>query len=40
AGSYGIQELPDGFVKEINGSLDNIIGLCSIAVLDVINKFV
>lgn len=27
AGSYGIQELPDGFVKEIDGDFDNIVGL-------------
>ncbi len=27
AGAYGIQELPDGFVKERLGSLDNVIGL-------------
>lgn len=27
AGSYGIQELPDGFVKEIKGEFDNIVGL-------------
>lgn len=26
AGSYGIQELPDGFVSKINGDFDNIIG--------------
>jgi septum formation protein len=29
AGSYGIQELPDGFVEKIDGSLDNVIGLPS-----------
>ena len=28
AGSYGIQELPHGFVKQIGGSFENIIGLC------------
>ena len=28
AGSYGIQELPQGFVKHIDGSLENIVGLC------------
>ena len=28
AGSYGIQELPEGFVKAIEGSFENIIGLC------------
>ena len=29
AGSYGIQELPDEFVKNIEGSFENIVGLCS-----------
>lgn len=28
AGAYGIQELPDGYVKSYNGSLENIIGIC------------
>ena len=28
AGSYGIQELPHGFVKNIGGSYENIVGLC------------
>ncbi|MBR1681734.1 Maf family protein, partial [bacterium] len=28
AGSYGIQELPQGFVKHIGGSFENIVGLC------------
>ena len=28
AGSYGIQELPSGFIKNINGSFENIVGLC------------
>lgn len=29
AGAYGIQELPEGFIKKIEGSRENIIGLCS-----------
>lgn len=29
AGSYGIQELPKGFVKNIDGSEENVIGLCT-----------
>ena len=29
AGSYGIQELSETFIKEIKGSKKNIIGLCS-----------
>lgn len=28
AGSYGIQELPSGFIKSVEGSFKNIIGLC------------
>jgi septum formation protein len=27
AGAYGIQELPQGFLKSVKGSLDNVIGL-------------
>ncbi len=37
AGAYGIQELPDGFVKAVNGELDNVIGLPSKTVLELIN---
>ncbi len=29
AGAYGIQEIPDSFVKEIKGEYDNIVGLPS-----------
>lgn len=29
AGAYGIQELPEGFINNIEGSFENIIGLCS-----------
>ena len=28
AGAYGIQELPQGFIKNVGGSFENIIGLC------------
>lgn len=28
AGAYGIQELPDGYIENYNGSLENIIGIC------------
>lgn len=28
AGAYGIQELPEGYIKEYSGSLENIIGIC------------
>lgn len=39
AGSYGIQELPDSFVKEIQGSFENIIGLCPKAVTEILSEF-
>lgn len=39
AGSYGIQELPEGFVKNIEGSFENIIGLCSLAVREILDEF-
>ena len=29
AGAYGIQELPDGYIHSVEGSLENVIGLCS-----------
>ena len=29
AGSYGIQELPEGYVKSVDGAFDNVIGLPS-----------
>ncbi len=29
AGAYGIQELPDGFVKSVEGEFDNVVGLPS-----------
>lgn len=28
AGAYGIQELPEGYVRSYSGSLENIIGIC------------
>ena len=37
AGSYGIQELPDGFVKSVDGEFDNVIGLPSKAVISLIS---
>lgn len=38
AGAYGIQELPKGFVKNIEGSFENIIGLCPLAVNQLVNN--
>lgn len=40
AGSYGIQELPDGFVKEINGDIDNVIGLPKLKLIEMIQKII
>lgn len=36
AGSYGIQELPEGYVKKIEGSMDNVIGLPSMTLLELL----
>ena len=36
AGAYGIQELPDGYVKYVDGSFENVIGLCSKKVLEML----
>lgn len=39
AGSYGIQELPPGFVKNISGSFDNIVGLCPKSLMKALSCF-
>ena len=39
AGSYGIQELPPGFVKHIGGSFENIVGLCPKALEKALSVF-
>lgn len=39
AGSYGIQELPSGFVKNVDGSFDNIIGLSSDSLSKLLQEF-
>lgn len=39
AGAYGIQELPTGFVKSVDGSLDNAIGLPSETLLQLLKNF-
>lgn len=36
AGSYGIQELPQGYIKSFEGSLDNVIGLPSDTLLEML----
>ena len=38
AGAYGIQELPEGFVKSYTGSLKNIIGLCPDALSEMLRQ--
>lgn len=38
AGAYGIQEMPDGYIKEYTGSLENIIGLDTKTVEELVNK--
>lgn len=38
AGSYGIQELPDGILDKYEGSFDNIVGLAPEAVLAVLEQ--
>lgn len=37
AGSYGIQEMPDGYIKSYTGDLENIIGMSSKALLELMN---
>ena len=38
AGSYGIQEMPLGYIKNYEGSLENIIGLCGKTVCEMIEN--
>ena len=38
AGAYGIQELPEGYVKNVFGDIENVIGLSSKAVVNSIKK--
>lgn len=38
AGAYGIQELPDCFVKSIDGEFDNVIGLPTKILINLINS--
>ncbi len=39
AGSYGIQEMPEGYIQSYEGSLENIIGMCPKALEELINLF-
>ena len=36
AGSYGIQEMPEGYIKSYTGDFENIIGISSKALLDLL----
>ena len=36
--SYGIQEMPDGYIKSYTGDLENIIGMSSKVLLELIGK--
>ncbi len=36
AGSYGIQEMPEGYIKSYTGDLENIIGMSSKALLEIL----
>lgn len=38
AGSYGIQELPENFIKEIKGEYDNIVGLPTKLLINMIRE--
>ena len=38
AGAYGIQELPDNFVKKIEGDIDNVIGLPTKILIKMLRK--
>ncbi len=39
AGSYGIQELPQGYVKSIDGDFENIIGISSKSFAELLSQF-
>ena len=36
AGSYGIQEMPEGYIKSYTGDLENIIGMSSKSLLELL----
>ncbi len=38
AGAYGIQELPENFIKNINGEYDNIVGLPTKTVINLMSE--
>lgn len=38
AGAYGIQEMPKGYIKSVDGSFENVIGLCTKTVLEMLKE--
>lgn len=38
AGAYGIQEMPEGYIKGFEGSFDNIVGLCAKTALELLEE--
>ena len=38
AGSYGIQEMPEGYIKGYEGSFENIVGLCGQTVVEMLGE--
>ena len=40
AGSYGIQEMPEGYIKSYTGDLENIIGISSKSLKKLLDNFV
>lgn len=39
AGAYGIQEMPQGYIKGFEGDLENVIGISSALLMDLLKKF-
>ena len=39
AGSYGIQEMPEGYIKSYTGDLENIIGISSASLKEILDSF-
>ncbi len=40
AGSYGIQEMPKGYIKGFEGSFENIVGLCGKTVVEMLESLI
>ena len=39
AGSYGIQEMPEGYIKSYTGDLENIVGISSVVLKEMLKNF-